>query len=252
MSWDSLFKSVSGVAGAILTDYASRSDADAEASFSGELSASTFTGDVEWGQDRGGAYVAINRGDREALLTFTRTPSDGEPASSAFALAPGYYAEVTEELNTFRSGAVCVGKTQTESGDAAAAGGGRLLSVAYDSLGLKSVATITDGLTITYEKTVEGRAYFKLTSNVAPDDLWKLSVDTTDGQGAFVTVRAELTEGNSTGSVDPDGEWEWTVELPLGIDLEPLVEAVKVEIELDDDAFQVFTAKSRERARRYR
>ncbi|MCG8455519.1 MAG: hypothetical protein MI919_04490 [Holophagales bacterium] len=246
MSWTKILKPAAGIAGGLLTAY---SESAAAASFSGDLVASTFTGDIEWGQESTGNYVAINRGNVTTRLAFSQTPSDSSPETDAVTLEPGFFADVSEQLRAFNSGNVCVGRANDSEG-ATEASDGKILSAGFTYLALNAVATINDGLSIAYYVSVDGNGYCTITADEPPVGEWTVNVQTTDGQGGSVGVDAVLTRGNSVGGSGSDA-WQWTINLPPGVDLNPLVEQCDVSVTVEEDEFQTLTEKSRRRARRF-
>jgi hypothetical protein len=191
------------------------------------------TGTVEWHLDAGTQQVhARNVGNQEVALGYTLA----HPTSSASALQPippNSSYDAAEDMATFRQGWVTVAPTLTGP---CAAGLDRLIALTVDSLTLGVAVHVITNVDVAVVRDERTRLFkVRISSPMVPVEA---RVQATDRAGNTVSATARL-------GATSQGPGQHEVELPPGVDLEPVVRTLYVELLVPLSLYEQATAERR-------
>lgn len=177
---------------------------------------------------------ATNVSGVNAGLSYSLTQSSPDTSVSVYQpLPPGKGYDCTEDLRNYRAGQVYVAAApdiQLADGPMT-----RLVNFAARGLTIGSVITVVGGLSVSVVKTSDN--YVVHVSLSDPPDPFQITVSATGPSGN--TVRTEWTR-SSTGLADV-----FDIPLPSGVDLDPVVQSLQLQLYLDPAGLDVATAARR-------
>ena len=219
----------------------------------GEESSEFMTGDVAWYPDPSLRVCASNMGAMETGLNYAQSDSDSS-TSLYVTLPPGQYYDATDDLSYFKDGQLTVGQVETSTSAQPKGGGGDLtkaVSFCIKALSLGVSATIVKGVAISFNKASSGNFEAKVEFTGTSVKTAKADLTVVDTRGGSVSASGETTFTTPTATAD-SGVQQWTISLPTGVDLDPLVQRVDLRLEMDTEAYERATAESRQRAKKGR
>jgi hypothetical protein len=223
--WLGSLAQVAGVAGQLIASFL----ADDE----GKTQSRAATGEVEWSyvQQAGKQPLILARNDADAPVGLTYTLArENQNLSVHQPLDPGNSYDATADVDQFLDGNVAVAPT----GPAAAGDDdlGRTIVFAISFLAIGAAVAVVKGVTLSYNRTPTGFAV-SITSDAVP-----ITARVTARDSSGNAVSAEL----KTGSTGADGN-VYEIELPPGVDLDPVADQLDLVLELPGTFYESATAE---------
>lgn len=186
--------------------------------------------------DGGLSVRATNISNVNAGLSYSLTQSSPSASLSVYQpLPPGQGYDCTKDLRDYDSGQVYVAAAP----DSTLANGvmGRLVNFAARGLTIGSVITVVGGLSVSVAKASNN--YVVQVSLTGPPDPFQITVSATNAGGDV--VRAQWNRP-STGLPADD---VFDIPLPAGVDLDPVLQSLQLQLQLDPAGLDAATAARR-------
>jgi hypothetical protein len=243
MGWLSIIGQVAQVAGQVLPVILGNLG-EAQASDTGYLQ-----GDVLWttAVDENGNLQAVARNisetvDQTLSMAVCYTEGDSSIASSTFVVLPhtGENHTVTGDFDYYRAGEACVAPSPEFDiqGNQLLT---RAIAFAITSLALGLAVRIAGSLTAEVGKKTDNNgntSYYVAIRSSEPFHTMKGNVTVADARGGSVKVEGEFKSSSASGAN------EWIIDLPAGVDLDPIVAQLQVNLDVEGALYKKIAAQS--------
>lgn len=235
--WSSIASDVASIGIHLLGALLGESQSDAEVTYT--------QGHVVWTKDSNGVK-AVNKGNAELGVSFAMsTLQDGNSPSSTIEYLPipaGGSQPVTQQLSDFANGRVCISQASSAP-DATDAPATLVAAVqfAIRTLALGVTVNIIQGVKMSVGQNKKNGLY-ELTVLTTGQPIQNMRATVTDPTGVTVTGEATFKPSDQENSSPPS----YTLQLPSGVNLDPIVENLDLSLTMDNASYLRATAESRQ------
>jgi hypothetical protein len=196
-------------------------------------------GDVVWLPNAtSGEINAFNVGGVDSGISYA-VAGPNTSLSVYQPLPSGHHYDAKQDLEEFKDGQITIGREVQE--DAADVGGAsRTITLLVKWLAIGAAVRMVNGIEGFYEKKPDGSSFrVGIRSTSPPIATWFARVQATDARGGSVSASSVI---KSEGGLEEP--FEYFIDLPPGVDLDPIVQQLEIELKIDE-AFYIEATRER-------
>lgn len=193
-----------------------------------------------------GRIYAASNDESESGMAFALSQPNDQTTLSEFVPVPVSGAiDVTNELSAFNRGQVTLAPTDPPP-SAANPAPVKIVAWTVLALGIGVTSRIIGNASVSVGKLPDGTYGIRFT-NSDPMKSWVFKATVKDNQGNSASVQGS----SSSVSAREDGNYEFDLSLPAGVDIDPIVAELDVTIDMPESDYQAATAEVRKRIRSF-